>query len=127
MPGRAAPGTPEAAQEIMGAAVSQEVSGEVMRNNFVLAACLVTFCGGVMYYSMHAVGQSGKTADGDPLAVLRQEAAEAAAAREKESRQSDEATAMLQQFQKGQFDPDKIEEEEDDDDLKPKKPWWKLW
>ena len=125
MPSRAAPGTPEAEQEFMSASVSQEVSGEVMRNNFLLAAALVTFCGGIMYYSMHAVGQSGASED-DPLAALKEEAAEAAAARDKESRQSDEATAMLKQFEKGAFDPDQLDEDEEED-VKPKKPWWKIW
>ena len=122
--GRAAPGTPEAEQEFMSASVSQEVSGEVFRNNVLLATALVAFCGGVMYYSMHAVGQSGSTSD-DPLAVLKQEAADAQAARDKESRQSDEATAMLKQFEQGAFDPDQLEE--DEEDIKPKKPWWKFW
>ena len=104
--------------------MSQEVSGEVFRNNMLLAAGLVTFCGGVMWYSMHAVGQSGSSAD-DPLAALKEEASEAQAARDKESRQSDEATAMLKQFESGAFDPDQVEE--DDEDTKPKKPWWKFW
>lgn len=123
-PGRAAPGTPEAEEELMDAAVSQEVSGEVKRNNYLLATALLIFCGSVMYYSMNAVGQAGATED-DPLSALKQEAAVAAAARDKESRQSDEAVSMLQQFEKGAFDPDKLDE--DEEDVKPKKPWWKFW
>ena len=123
-PGRAAPGSPEAEQEFMNAPVSQEVSGEVFRNNVLLATSLVAFCGGVMWYSMHAVGQSGSSED-DPLAALKEEASEAQAARDNESRQSNEATDMLKQFESGAFDPDRVEEEEEV--AKPKKPWWKVW
>lgn len=123
-PGRAAPGSPEAEQEIMSASVSQEVSGEVFRNNVLLATGLVAFCSGVMWYSMHAVGQAGASED-DPLAALKEEASEAQAARDKESRQSNEATDMLRQFERGAFDPDRVEE--DEEDQKPKKPWWKVW
>ena len=119
-----APGSPEAEQEFMSAPVSQEVSGEVFRNNMLLAAACVTFCTGVMWYSMHAVGQSGASAD-DPLAALKEEAAVAQAARDKESLQSNEASAMLKQFESGAFDPDQLDDEEED--VKPKKPWWKFW
>lgn len=125
VPGRAAPGTPEAEREMAANDVPQQVSGEVFRNNMLLAAALVTFAGGVMWYSMHAVGQSGTSPD-DPLAALKQEASEAQAARDKESRQSDQATAMLQQFSRGAFDPDQLDEE-DEEDAKPKRPWWKFW
>eukprot|EP00977_Amphora_coffeiformis_P013201 scaffold3405_cov167-Amphora_coffeaeformis.AAC.8 len=123
-PARAAPGSPEAEQEIMSASVSQEVTGEVVRNNVLLASALVAFCAGVMWYSMHAVGQSGSSED-DPLAALKEEASAAQAARDNESRQSNEATDMLKQFESGAFDPDRLEEEEEA--AKPKKPWWKIW
>lgn len=124
-PGRATPGSPEAEKEMSASSVSQEVSGEVFRNNMLLGAACLAFAGGVMWYSMHAVGQSGSSAD-DPLAALKEEASEAQAARDKESRQSDEASSMLKQFQRGGFDPDQVEE--DDEDIKTdKKPWWKFW
>ena len=125
-PSPVAPGSPEAETEFMNSAViSQQVSGETVRNNLALASALVCFCGGVMYYSMHAVGQSSG-GDQDPLAALQVEASEAQAARDKESRQSDEASAMLKQFEQGAFDPDAVVDEEEED-VKPKKPWWKVW
>ena len=121
--GRPAPGSPEAEQEFMSASVSQEVSGEMFRNNILLATACVATCAGIMWYSMHAVGQSGSSQD-DPLAVFKEEASEAQAARDNESRQSNEATDMLKQFESGAFDPDRLEDEEE---VKPKKSWWKVW
>jgi hypothetical protein len=126
--GEAPPGSPEAELEIMNSSITKEVTGEVKRNNVVLAMALVGFCAGVMWYSMHAVGQSAGGED-DPLLALKEEAAEAQAARDKESRTQEEATAMLKEFQKGSYDPD-AEDYEDEENLEKstkKKPWWKVW
>ena len=124
VPGRAAPGSPEAEHEFMSESVSQEMSGEMFRNNILLATALASCFSVIMWYSMHAVGQSGSSVD-DPLAALKEEASEAQAARDKESRQSNEATDMLKQFESGAFDPDRLDEEEEVS--KPEKPWWKVW
>jgi hypothetical protein len=102
-----------------------ELSTEVHRNNFLLATGCVAFCGAIMWYSMYAVGQSGGQAD-DPLAALKEEASAAQAIKDKESRNTDEATAMLKQFERGAFDPDQVDDDEESQPSK-KKPWWKVW
>jgi hypothetical protein len=108
----------------------------IRMKNAAMATVLMGFCFGIAYYSMHAVGQAGSSTSStdttsDPLAVLK---AEAAIAQEKYDREQ-QATAttadMLQQFQKGEYDPDHVSDEELDNLLeltdKKKKPWWKFW
>lgn len=93
--------------------------------NAALAAFLLSFCFGVAFYSMKAVGQAGSSPE-DPLSALKKEAAMAQEKQEQENRTTDEATEMLSQFQSGGFDPDKYEELEEEMEQK-KKPWWKVW
>ena len=103
------------------------VSNEIRAKNAVMGASLLAFCFGVAWYSMSAVGQAGSAGSDDPLAGLRQEAAEAQERHDREEKSSGEATEMLRQFQAGQFDPDKYEEEEDVENKPKKRPWWKFW
>jgi hypothetical protein len=100
------------------------VTPETHMKNAALATALISFAFGVAYYSMHAVGQAGLDEVDDPLALLKQEAAQAQDQHDKEEKQAGDATDMLKQFQAGDFDPDKYDELEED---KPKRPWWKVW
>lgn len=104
-----------------------EITPETHMRNAALAASLLGFCFGVGYYSMTSVGQAGSEKD-DPLAVLKEEAAQAQKKADRESRTSEEASDMLRQFQAGGFDPDKDEELELEEEIKAKKrPWYKFW
>jgi hypothetical protein len=104
-------------------------------SNIVLASALFSFCGGVMWYSAYAVGRSGNSSGSDssssedPLAVLKQEASVARVKHEKDQQTTQDATSMLQQFQSGEFDPDKYEDEAELDRSKKAngKPWYKFW
>lgn len=120
----------EAAESSLSSVSSMdELPWSVKRNNFLLASALFTFCVSVAWYSMNAVGQadnrstsnnindnSSDTAHDtdDPLAALRVEAQAAQDARGKQLEEAKEASAMLQQFDKGAFDPDRIDEEEEE-------------
>lgn len=103
-----------------------EVPVETRRANAALAASLGLFCLGVAYYSMNAVGQSGSSPD-DPLAQLKEEAAQAQQQQDKSQREQSQASEMLKQFQSGGFDPDKYEEMEEEAAASSRKPWWKFW
>jgi hypothetical protein len=100
-----------------------EISTE---KNGAMAATLFSFCVGVAWYSMNAVGQAGTAGSDDPLAALRQEAAAAQDKQDRQEKSTDEAAAMLKKFQAGDFDPDKVEDLEDEES-KPKRSWWKVW
>lgn len=100
------------------------VDSQTKLKNIAMAGGLFAFCFGVAWYSMNSVGQAGSSAD-DPLAALRLEAAEAQAVRDQEASSTDSATQMLQQFQKGEYDPDRYDEEEEQP--KRKRPWYKFW
>jgi hypothetical protein len=100
------------------------VTPETHMKNGALATALIGFAFGVAYYSMHAVGQAGLDEVDDPLALLKQEAAQAQEVHDKEEKQAGDSMDMLKQFQAGEFDPDKYDELEED---KPKRPWWKVW
>lgn len=110
---------------------SVTVDSSIRTKNAALAAALACFCFAVAAYSMNAVGQSGVNEDGeDPLAVLKQEAAGAQEKRAQQEESEKQQQEMLQQFEAGQFDPDKQELDEleaADDGGKKKKPWWKFW
>jgi hypothetical protein len=99
------------------------ISPEIHMKNGALALFLVSSCAGIMYYSMNAVGQAGANSE-DPLALLKEEAAEAQEKHDNEEKSTGEATEMLKQFSAGDFDPDKYDDLEDE---KPKRPWWKVW
>jgi hypothetical protein len=62
----------------------------------------------------------------DPLALLKQEAAQAQEllVHDKGEQEVGDANDMLQQFRAGDFDPDKFDEFEED---KPKRPWSKFF
>jgi hypothetical protein len=107
----------------------------IRMKNAALATVLVAFCFGIAYYSMHAVGQAGTTSssntndNGDPLAVLKAEAAIAQEKYDKEQQETANTADMLQKFQLGEYDPDHVSDEELDDLIEPKKkrPWYKFW
>jgi hypothetical protein len=100
------------------------VTPETHMKNGALATALIGFAFGVAYYSMHAVGQAGLDEVDDPLALLKQEAAQAQELHDKEEQQAGDANDMLKQFQAGDFDPDKYDDLEED---KPKRSWYKFW
>jgi hypothetical protein len=100
------------------------VTPEMQMKNGALATALIGFAFGVAYYSMHAVGQAGLDEVDDPLALLKQEAAQAQELHDKEEQQAGDANDMLKQFQAGDFDPDKYDELEEE---KPKRPWYKFF
>jgi hypothetical protein len=100
------------------------VTPETHMKNGALATALIGFAFGVAYYSMHAVGQAGLDEVDDPLALLKQEAAQAQELHDKEEQQAGDANDMLKQFQAGDFDPDKYDDLEED---KPKRAWYKFW
>jgi hypothetical protein len=104
------------------------IDTKVRMKNAALGLALFAFVFGVANYSMHAVGQASK-AD-DPLAALQQEAAAARAAQSKEMTETEDAAAMLEKFQKGEYDPDVAELEALEAEMaakERKKPWWKVW
>lgn len=117
-----------------------EVTPQMKMANVALAIALCGFVGGVWYYSMTAVGsqqQAGKDGSGsDPLAQLKMEAQEAMDRQEKENTPDERAQGLLQEFNRGEHDPDKAEldaleelEQMDADDSKKKKKksWYKFW
>jgi hypothetical protein len=100
--------------------------------NAVMALSLLGFCAGVVVYSMNSVGQAGTSSEtgDDPLAVLKEEAAAAQRQHDKNEAEEKKSAAMIQQFQAGEYDPDKLPDDEDDDLATPapkKKSWWKFW
>jgi hypothetical protein len=116
------PGQPEFPEDIA------IIDTKVRMKNAALGLALFAFVFGVANYSMHAVGQASK-AD-DPLAALQQEAAAARAAQSKEMTETEDAAAMLEKFQKGEYDPDVAELEALEAEMaakERKKPWWKVW
>jgi hypothetical protein len=98
----------------------------IRMKNVALATVLMAGCLGIMWYSMHAVGQAGEK--DDPLSALKMEAAEAQKKHDHEQATTANAADMLEKFQKGEYDPDHVsEEEEEDGPALSKKPWWKVW
>jgi hypothetical protein len=110
-----------------------EVTPEIKMKNAAVAAFLICAVTSIWYYSMSAVGSQGSDSD-DPLAQLKMEAQEAMDRQEKENNQP-RAKQLLQEFNRGEHDPDKaevdaleeLEQEEQDANKKKKKSWWKLW
>ena len=100
------------------------LSSTIKMKNNILALALFSFCVGVFWYSMHAVGQAGDNSD-DPLSALKQEAALAQAKHDQEQITTQNTADMLSKFQKGEYDPDHIPDDDDDDQNK--KPWYKFW
>lgn len=100
------------------------LNNTIRMKNVALATALLGFCFGIMWYSMHAVGQAGEK--DDPLSALKKEAAAAQKKHDQEQATTANAADMLQKFQKGEFDPDHVPEE-DEDEAPSKKPWWKVW
>lgn len=115
--------------------VQLEVTPQMKMANIGLAVALCGFVGGVWYYSMSAVGAQSK--DGvDPLAQLKMEAQEAMDRQEQEHSPDGRAQQLLQEFTRGDHDPDKAEvdalEELEQMDAqeagnKKKKAWYKFW
>lgn len=103
-----------------------EIDSTIRMKNSVMAVTLLSFCAGVAWYSMNAVGQSG-TDKSDPLAVLKQEAAAAQIQQDRNQAEEAESANMVRQFQAGEFDPDKIEDDDELDEKSNRKPWWKVW
>lgn len=104
----------------------------IRMKNAALALTLLASCVGIMFYSMHSVGQAGastSTKGGDPLAALKAEAAIAQEKHVKEQQDTANTADMLEKFQKGEYDPDHVSDEELDDLIEPKRkrPWWKVW
>jgi len=116
-----------------------EVTPKMKMANAALAVVLCGFVGGVWYYSMISVGSQQAGDDGsntDPLAQLKLEAQEALDRQEKENKPDDRAKNLLEEFTRGDHDPDKAEldaleelEEMDaaDANNKKKKAWYKFW
>ena len=115
--------------------VKLEVTPQMKMANIGLAIVLCGFVGGVFYYSMSAVGAQEN--DGvDPLAQLKMEAQEAMDRQEKEHSPDGRAQQLLQEFTRGDHDPDKAEvdaleelEQMDaqEEGKKKKKAWYKFW
>jgi hypothetical protein len=105
---------------------SASVSTEIKLKNAALATTLVAFCFGVAWYSTYAVGQAGGGAE-DPLAALRNEAAAAKEKQDRETRQASDANDLLKQFQSGGYDPDQYDEEQESNSKKSNRPWYKFW
>lgn len=83
------------------------ISTSTHLKNGGLAFLLLSFCGGVAYYSMQAVGQaaaggSGSTIEdnntNDPIATLRKEAAVAREKHNQQEQQTQESQDMLKKF-----------------------------
>lgn len=117
--------------------VNLEVTSAMKMSNLALATVLVGFVGGVWYYSMMSVGQQEKNTE-DPLAQLKMEAQEAMDQQQKENAPDERAQQLLQEFTRGEHDPDRaeldameeldrLEEEEAAAKKKKKKSWWKFW
>ena len=97
----------------------EEVTSETRLKNLALAVLLLTFCGSVTFYSMTAVGQAGS---------LEEEAAAAQTKQARQEKSQEESNQLLEQFQRGELDPDRVEEEDELEEEAPKKrPWWKIW
>jgi hypothetical protein len=107
------------------------LTNAIRMKNAALGTVLFGCCLGIMWYSMHAVGQAGATTSSgeeDPLAVLKMEAAAAQSKYDKEQQQTANTAEMLQKFQKGEYDPDHVPDEDiEADSSRIKKPWWKIW
>jgi hypothetical protein len=115
-----------------------EVTTEIKMKNAAVASLLVCAVAGIWYYSMSAVGGQGSAADNDnndPLAQLKIEAKEAMDRQDKENQPDERAKQLLQEFNRGDHDPDKAEvdaleefdKEEEKDTKTKKKSWWKFW
>jgi hypothetical protein len=110
-----------------------EVTPQMKRNNVILATLLCAFVGGIWTYSMNAVGSQEQHSD-DPLAQLKLEAQEAMDRQEKELNSEDKSKKLLEEFSRGEHDPDKAEldaleelEKMDAEDAKKQKKWYKFW
>ena len=111
-----------------------EVTPEMKRNNAILGVMLLSMVGGIFFYSMNAVGSQEQ--DGlDPLAQLKQEAQEALDREKKDHSPDERAQQLLQEFNRGDHDPDKaevdaleeLEQMEEEERRKNKKAWYKFW
>lgn len=100
------------------------LNNTIRMKNAALATVLMGCCLGIMWYSMHAVGQAGEK--DDPLSALKMEAAEAQKKHDQEQATTANAADMLEKFQKGEYDPDHVPEDEEDEPAPSKKPWWKV-
>lgn len=106
------------------------IDSVIQIKNVVLASLLVAFCVGVATYSMNAVGQAGSGGSDDPLAALKQEAAAAQVKSEQAALQTESTVDMLQQFQAGAYDPDRIDDDDENESIEKnekKRAWWKFW
>lgn len=115
--------------------VTLEVTPQMRMANVGLALVLCGFVGGVFYYSMSSVG-SQEQGGNDPLAQLKLEAQEAMDRQEKDNTPDERAQQLLQEFNRGEHDPDKAEVdaleeleqmEQEDASKKKKKAWYKFW
>lgn len=114
--------------------VTVEVTPQMKMNNSILAVLLMGFVGGVWYYSMTAVGSQEKNSE-DPLAQLKLEAQEAMDRQEKELRPEGKTKQLLQEFSRGDHDPDRaevdaleeLEKLEEEEAASKKKKWYKFW
>lgn len=102
--------------------------------NAGLAAALLTMVGGIMWYSMNAVGQAGTSEDGqDPLLAALEEESQLALSQQQQQQETTQTTQeMFSKFQSGEYDPDVQEQRELEAELelqagKKKRPWWKVW
>ena len=102
--------------------------------NAGLAAVLLSGVVGIMWYSMHAVGQAGTDDDGqDPLLAALEEESQVALAKQQREQETTQTTQeMMAKFQSGEYDPDLQEQRELEEELEQqakqkKKPWWKVW
>ena len=114
--------------------VDVEVTPQMKTANLGLAALLVGFVGGVFYYSMSRVGSQDNSESDDPLAQLKLEAQEAMDKQKKDNTPDQRAQQLLQEFNRGDHDPDKAEvdaleelEAEEKAEKSKKKSWWKFW
>ena len=116
--------------------VTVEVTPQMKMNNAILATALLGFVSGIWYYSMNAVGSQESVSGGasdDPLAQLKLEAQEAMDRQEKELKPEEKTKQLLQEFTRGEHDPDKaeldaLEElEAEEAAANKKKKWYKFW
>lgn len=112
--------------------VNVEVTPQMKMSNYALGGVLVSFVGGVFYYSMSRVGSQESDSD-DPLAQLKSEAQEAMDKQKKENTPDQRAQQLLQEFNRGEHDPDKAEVDAleeyagEEQPNKKKKSWFIFW
>eukprot|EP00527_Entomoneis_sp_CCMP2396_P009128 CAMPEP_0198137142 /NCGR_PEP_ID=MMETSP1443-20131203/677_1 /TAXON_ID=186043 /ORGANISM="Entomoneis sp., Strain CCMP2396" /LENGTH=164 /DNA_ID=CAMNT_0043798481 /DNA_START=22 /DNA_END=513 /DNA_ORIENTATION=- len=101
------------------------ISPEIRRNNILMGLALFATAGGIVAYSIIAVGQAGSSGDGgdDPLEVLKKEAAEAQGKKDQETKDLADTQAMVDKVQSGAYDPDNYEDMEEEMEQKKKRIW----